>query len=382
MTTITSSSNHAGLTAMLRHDLRRTRLMSALFFLLEFIALPLQLALKLINRPEHGFALRASTYGQVYGNFSAVLFPLVILLAAAVLAMQLMNYNFGRRSVDVYYSLPFTRRQMILSHLIAGTLDLAVPILLNLSIAAGLALAINPALGLGWLIKDALLWVLLAYCIFISVMLTATLIGTAVDTMLYAGMLNLEPFLILIALLGILGTFVIGFDPTTLMDRLLLYLHPLPLLIRQIFTDTLVPMSVWGVGFWAVLIPAATLLTVFFYERRDAELAENVSRDNWFRLIFKITSAFLLAVVFGFMIFAAVASDNTYRNTTDQLAFVLGCAGGAVIGYLVLEVVLGRGFKTVRSNWWICLADLVATVGIALVAVTGLFGYESAVPVP
>lgn len=382
MTTITSSSNHAGLTAMLRHDLRRTRLMSALFFLLEFIALPLQLALKLINRPEHGFALRASTYGQVYGNFSAVLFPLVILLAAAVLAMQLMNYNFGRRSVDVYYSLPFTRRQMILSHLIAGTLDLAVPILLNLSIAAGLALAINPALGLGWLIKDALLWVLLAYCIFISVMLTATLMGTAVDTMLYAGMLNLEPLLILIALLGILGTFVIGFDPTTLMDRLLLYLHPLPLLIRQIFTDTLVPMSVWGVGFWAVLIPAATLLTVFFYERRDAELAENVSRDNWFRLIFKITSAFLLAVVFGFMIFAAVASDNTYRNTTDQLAFVLGCAGGAVIGYLVLEVVLGRGFKTVRSNWWICLADLVATVGIALVAVTGLFGYESAVPVP
>ena len=382
MTTITSSSNHAGLTAMLRHDLRRTRLMSALFFLLEFIALPLQLALKLINRPEHGFALRASTYGQVYGNFSAVLFPLVILLAAAVLAMQLMNYNFGRRSVDVYYSLPFTRRQMILSHLIAGTLDLAVPILLNLSIAAGLALAINPALGLGWLIKDALLWVLLAYCIFISVMLTATLMGTAVDTMLYAGMLNLEPLLILIALLGILGTFVIGFDPTTLMDRLLLYLHPLPLLIRQIFTDTLVPMSVWGVGFWAVLIPIATLLTVFFYERRDAELAENVSRDNWFRLIFKITSAFLLAVVFGFMIFAAVASDNTYRNTTDQLAFVLGCAGGAVIGYLVLEVVLGRGFKTVRSNWWICLADLVATVGIALVAVTGLFGYESAVPVP
>ena len=382
MTTITSSSNHAGLTAMLRHDLRRTRLMSALFFLLEFIALPLQLALKLINRPEHGFALRASTYGQVYGNFSAVLFPLVILLAAAVLAMQLMNYNFGRRSVDVYYSLPFTRRQMILSHLIAGTLDLAVPILLNLSIAAGLALAINPALGLGWLIKDALLWVLLAYCIFISVMLTATLMGTAVDTMLYAGMLNLEPFLILIALLGILGTFVIGFDPTTLMDRLLLYLHPLPLLIRQIFTDTLVPMSVWGVGFWAVLIPAATLLTVFFYERRDAELAENVSRDNWFRLIFKITSAFLLAVVLGFMIFAAVASDNTCCNTTDQLAFVLGCAGGAVIGYLVLEVVLGRGFKTVRSNWWICLADLVATVGIALVAVTGLFGYESAVPVP
>ena len=50
MTTITSSSKYAGLTAMLRHDLRRTRLMSALFFLLEFIALPLQLALLLFSR--------------------------------------------------------------------------------------------------------------------------------------------------------------------------------------------------------------------------------------------------------------------------------------------------------------------------------------------
>lgn len=103
-------------------------------------------------------------------------------------------------------------------------------------------------------------------------MLTATLMGTAVDTMLYAGMLNLEPFLILIALLGILGTFVIGFDPTTLMDRLLLYLHPLPLLIRQIFTDTLVPMSVWGVGFWAVLIPARHPADRLFLRAPDAEL--------------------------------------------------------------------------------------------------------------
>lgn len=94
---------------MLRHDLRRTRLMSALFFLLEFIALPLQLALLLFSRPERGFALRTATYAQIYGNLSAVLFPMVIMLSAAVIAMQLMNYNFGRRSVDVYYALPFTR---------------------------------------------------------------------------------------------------------------------------------------------------------------------------------------------------------------------------------------------------------------------------------
>ena len=44
---------------------------------------------------------------------------------------------------------------------------------------------------------------------------------------------------------------------------------------------------------------------------------------------------------------------------------------------LRLEVIFGRGFKTVRGNWWICLADIVLAAGIALMAVTGLFGYAS-----
>lgn len=382
MTTITSSSKYAGLTAMLRHDLRRTRLMSALFFLLEFIALPLQLALQLYNRPDRGFVLRSSAYAQVYGNLSAVLFPLVILLSAVVIAMQIMGYNFSRRSVDVYYSLPFTRRQMILSHLIAGTLAISVPIVINLVIAAGLALMINPAVGLGWLAKDFLLWILVGYCIFISVMLTASLMSNAVDTVLYAGMLNLEPFLVYVAALGIMGTFVIGFDPTSLFNRNILYLHPLPMLLTQIYSDVLVGMSSWAVILWTVLIVGATLLTVCFYSGRDAELAENLSRDNWFRLIFKITSAFLLATVFAYMIFGVITSGAIYRNPTEEMAFVLGSAAGAVIGYLVLEVIFGRGFKTIRGNWWICLADVVLSLSVALVAVTGLFGYETAIPTP
>ena len=64
------------------------------------------------------------------------------------------------------------------------------------------------------------------------------------------------------------------------------------------------------------------------------------------------------------------------------MAFVLGSAAGAVIAYLVLEVIFGRGFKTIRGNWWICLADLVLSLSVALVAVTGLFGYETAIPTP
>ncbi|MEI3578750.1 MAG: hypothetical protein V8Q30_01405 [Acutalibacteraceae bacterium] len=51
--------------------------------------------------------------------------------------------------------------------------------------------------------------------------------GNAVDTVLYAGMLNLEPVLCFVALMATFGSFVIGFDPTSLLDRHILYLHPM-----------------------------------------------------------------------------------------------------------------------------------------------------------
>lgn len=96
------------------------------------------------------------------------------------------------------------------------------------------------------------------------------------------------------------------------------------MLITQIFSDTWVPLSGWAVGLWAVLIIGGTLLTVWFYSHRDAELAENVARDNWFRLILKITSSFLLATVFAYMIFAVITTGGIYRSPSEEMAFVLG----------------------------------------------------------
>ncbi|MEI3578751.1 MAG: hypothetical protein V8Q30_01410 [Acutalibacteraceae bacterium] len=80
------------------------------------------------------------------------------------------------------------------------------------------------------------------------------------------------------------------------------------------------------------------------------------------------------------MVFGTTSAGGVYRTPSEKVTFILASAVGAVIGYLILEVMFGRGFKTVRGNWWICLADLVLTVGVSLVAVTGLIGYETAVP--
>ena len=106
MTTITSSSNMPGFRAMLRHDLGRIKLMSSLFFLLGFVSLPMQMALVIYSSSHYSIFIR---HTSIYNGLSLFLFISVIFVFSVVIASQLMNYNFGRRSVDIYYTLPGAR---------------------------------------------------------------------------------------------------------------------------------------------------------------------------------------------------------------------------------------------------------------------------------
>lgn len=382
MTTITSSSNQPGLRAMLRHDLGRIKRMSALFFLLGFLSLPLPLSLEIYNRQRHSIL---TTVDSVYNGLSMFLFTSVVLLFTLVIALQLMNYNFGKRSVDVYYTLPFTRRQMIGSHLLAGFIGLAAPILLNLLITGGIAMVYQPQLGLGWLPGNILVWCFLAYTLFAATVMVACLMGNTTDTVLYTLLLNIAPFLILLAILCTFGAFVIGFDPSDLLSQVGQYMHPLPFCLVLIMDGLsgLDRLSLWGIGSWVALTAGITFLCLHFYQHRDAATAENVGRDNWFKLILKIGSAYLFSVGFAMIILYAVADSSlTYFGAGEKAVFLVAAIVGAILGYILLEVVFARGFKTLRSNWWICTADIVAALAVALLSTTGLLGYENSVPDP
>ncbi len=380
MTTITSSSNMPGFRAMLRHDLGRIKLMSSLFFLLGFVSLPMQMALVIYSSSHYSIFIR---HTSIYNGLSLFLFISVIFVFSVVIALQLMNYNFGRRSVDIYYTLPFTRRQMILSHLLSGFIGLVVPIGLNLGLTAVEVTLYLPKMGLDWLLPDLLSWSFLAYVLFVSVVMVACLMGNTTDTVLYAFLLNTAPILLLLAVAGTLGIFVLGFDPTALLSKIGPYTHPFGF-CTAIVTEGQMAMeflSIWGLGLWAVLLCAMLYLSVYFYEKRDAAMAEGIGQDNWFKLILKICAAYLFSVGFATMVFYTLLdSSSNYYTAGQRVVFLVGSLAGALLGYIILEVVFARGFKSIRGNWWICMADLAVSLSISLLAVTGLLGYETAIP--
>ena len=109
-----------------------------------------------------------------------------------------------------------------------------------------------------------------------------------------------------------------------------------------------------------------------------------MGRENWLRVVCKIGSIYLLGILLGSMVlsFTAQSVYAPYFSSAHRTSFVLASLVGAVVGYLILEVIFGRGFKTLKKNWWIGAAGILFTAAITLSCCTGLFGYETSVPDP
>ena len=119
MTTTTSSPDRRFWT-LLRGLLRRNLGAMIYFFLVTCFFFPVQYYLEIFgtrwNLDPVYWSVR-NLYGpaQIYTAFSMVVMVIILLAAPVVIATSQMHYLHTRRSVDLYHSLPVTRRQLMLA---------------------------------------------------------------------------------------------------------------------------------------------------------------------------------------------------------------------------------------------------------------------------
>ena len=91
---------------MLRHDLTRIRLMSALYFLISFLFLTLPFLLTAYHLMERypeaeSYSVYMLGATPIYTLISMLCFPFFSCLFAMVLAASLMGYCFNRRASEM-----------------------------------------------------------------------------------------------------------------------------------------------------------------------------------------------------------------------------------------------------------------------------------------
>lgn len=385
MTTTTSSSKRNRLGILIRHDLGRIKFMTMLYTIMGFLTLPLQYILqvkKLLAESmgqellwEHYFF---GTNAQIYMG-SMLPFFLITPIFVLIIGSQLLQYNFNKRAVDVYYAMPFTRRQMMLSYLISGTAAISLPVLINYAIVGVVnAMYVQLPIFQG-LLYDALLWCFVLVFIFFSMAFVSNYMGTGLDTILFTLGINCTPAFMALTLTITASNFLVGFNPSSDFIRLLNQLHPIAIAASEISSEQAgngIALLIW-LGIAIVLAVASVLL----FERREAELAENVGRDNWLKLVEKMVGMYLGANLFALFLFSSTRNYSYfYISPKDCLSYNLYALIGAALTFVIIEVILGRGFKNIRRNLWICGCGIAFTMLLLIPINTGLAGYEKRIP--
>ena len=392
MTTTTLSSK-SRFRSLLKGMLRRNRAASAYLFVAIFFFFPLQYMLEIhrqLDRLKLYDSFASWLYGpaQVYTGISLTAMVFILTAAPLVLALAQVSYLHNRRSVDLYHSLPLTRTQLLGANTLAVFCTIAIPYLLNylLVIITGVVRMILGGDGFTLdpvqILLDILGWLTVELVIIALVMLVATQVGSVFENFVFVGELLMAP----IGVLGIsilsMNTFLVGFSdriPTEVYAAI----NPVGMMIGRIVApdSSLVEGKTvyhlfaynWMVVGWLLIGAALFWGARLLYGRRRSEIAETSGCHGPLGLVFSAVAVFVGGAGFGGLLY--LVADQFMEQS-----FVVGVVIGSILTFLLVEAILNRGFKGLRSKLPRGTALTALTTALALILVTGGLGYETRMP--
>lgn len=310
----------------------------------------------------------------------------VTMIFVLVFSLQRFGYLHGRRSVDLYHSLPVRRIPMLLGAWSAAVTGLVVPLFLNVLLTGFSALAVG-----AWSLGNILPGYLAAYGAqaFLAVvtltfcMLMAVCSGSTMNMVVSIVLTNL--FYPVVILLGtMLGSWMIPGYMGNYSPILATALSPFPaMLVGQFYSMDIsfqtalfggdAPMENQAVfwGWWAALLVVMLAASLWLYTRRKSESAES---DLAFPVP-KVMLRFLASAGVGM-----IAGVLFLLITRQQEFFFLGFFLFSLMAHLVTEALYSRGLRQVVRTLPAYVVMVVCALGLYLSAATGFFGYDTWVP--
>lgn len=403
MTTTTSFFDKRRFVGLYKSTFRRNIGYFGLLCALLAIFYPLQYAMeafKYVDQVSPSMPLPTDLFhyfdfgglGMNFTGVSSVFFTAIVLLAPMVLALLLGSYMQSKKAADVYHALPVRRELLLLVNSAVAMSFIAIPVVLS-TVAVALMQIIRfgflPAV-LGWLFLDMLGWLIAAFCIYTITAFVSVLVGTVFDNFVLAGSLLIAPpaiygLFILVAQIHLYGFFagerlmsaLLNLSPLTMMPARFMFEYTTASgSISNVFGDGLRGMfaaSNITLAVWLVLGILLFCLTARLYRARHSEIAETTTSKGLLQVLIKLVGVIITAVCTG-LLFQAFGAPNALTT------FYLWAAIGGALGYVIIEVILNRGFKTLARSLPLGALMLAVALGGCATLTTGGLGYENRLP--
>lgn len=346
----------------------RSVLWISVFFLLsQIILLPLGLMMVLRNEQEFEYILQTD-YRNALFAFTYVLQYLSYLVFPVITGIVLTSYMTKKGSSDFMHSLPFTRSMQLFHVYAAGTVSLALPILLNAVLLLIMRPFIKPiTYSIGHLLEWLGVSLFIALFMFIVTVMIGVFIGPALlqGIMVY-GILVLPAGLIIITLYNaryfVNGLAVDSYTSKVTADGIFL-----------VRAGEYVNRPFSGMEWAIYLVLAAVIVAVSFYvyKVRPSEAVDETIVFPFFRWAFIFVLTYVAMLIGGVYFSQFLGGSLTWT--------IIGYAIGAFAGYTLLQMIVQKSLRLV----WPWKGFVFYTLAILVLLIPGTLAakaYEKAIP--
>ncbi len=313
-------------------------------------------------------------------NYHEIFYPAAIILAvgATVFLVILLYINFSflfsKSASDAFHSMPISRTKMLLSRFFASFVSSLIPVIAAYIgfVAVGCSQAVESNISV--IVTAGFFTVfMMLFCGAFALLFIVTA-GTAFDSIVSFCALNigLPVIAALICsmcednLYGVASIdYVCAWQYTSTfafaLIKFIAYLQE-PLMVNPFAWDVTVPVVLLTVAF--------TVISIILYRRRKSETAGTAYAYKFVPVIIGT----VVSVICYFILGAIFADDR--MSVTFWLPGIIG----AILGAVIYNLVINRGFKKIKSVWLPILIALVFVVSMTAGIAFDVLGFEDYVP--
>ncbi|MFB5267561.1 multidrug ABC transporter permease [Paenibacillus enshidis] len=325
------------------------------------------LPLKLILGMPYTQAIRLRDLFEYHGEEQMIF----ILSLPVIAGVFITRYIQSRPSADLYHSLPLRREHLLTAHITSGLMLLIVPVWLTAAITA--VLSGRHDLDYFFTLSDVLSWAVTVTVITLFLYSFSLLVGMCTGQSIFQAIAAYVILFLPMVLSGLLTAhfdrYLYGYPDPGRTSHTFEVFSPLYRMIA-ISETTLSGLELLIYTALAVLFLA---LSYPLYKKRHIETAGQAVAYVFFQPLFK-AFVILCLMLLGSIYFHSQSDGKTGWT-------VAGYMLGAVVGYVISELIIRKGWQIWSRKAVFELAAYGAGIGLLLYgSVSGITGYETRIP--
>lgn len=373
----------------MKENLKRRNWIAAIYSVILLLAFPVGITLWIASsgyrKEAMGIAAWRETMNAGLTEYLSVNLPaaLLVCVMAVICAVQGFSYLFRRQKMDMYMSVPVSKKRRFAVIYLNGILLFAVPYLLSLLI--GLCIGAGNGILSGTVIK-CMLYSYLVYLVYYMAVYNITLAAVMLTGNLLVALCATAVFLFFeVMVQGIFsGMCAMFFHTFYIVNDTVLYCSPLMWIFENAIscmdmaeeTAMMLPqlIAVSGITTLKVLAVGAVfgVLAYILYAVRPAEGCHKALAFRKTKPVIKVCLMVPIALLVG-ILFRAIANSNTAMT-------IFGLIIGILLSHGILEVVFEADLKAAVKNIKSGLVGAVLVFAVFAVFQFDLTGYDKWVP--